>query len=270
MGSCTIISWKHCTSQKLQNSVQLRTVMALKDQEVARNNGTPNYSQLKTAVKLHIEQMMRNRNFKAQNDVVERGSVTESQKGNNAHVERKVGQCFQWKAPGQCSKGDSCSFSHDPSLASGKRGSSSQRRKERSSSPVSYSKAKTDGGKDDKKENSDKRSQILCRYKHCNYPSCKFWHLPVCLNYKSEKGCVYGDKCRFRHVEDYVKPNKESKKRWCERISCYIEGVVSQDYYQRKFHSTWTMNVGIETHRQILQWHLAPNQKLGRKESIAR
>ena len=39
---------------KLQNSAQLRTVMALSDQEVARNNGTPNYQQLKTAVKLHI------------------------------------------------------------------------------------------------------------------------------------------------------------------------------------------------------------------------
>ena len=31
----------------LQNSVQLQTVMALYDQEVARNNGTPNYHQLK-------------------------------------------------------------------------------------------------------------------------------------------------------------------------------------------------------------------------------
>ena len=30
---------------KLQNSVQLRTVMALIDQEDARNNGTPNYQQ---------------------------------------------------------------------------------------------------------------------------------------------------------------------------------------------------------------------------------
>ena len=30
---------------KLQNSVQLRTVMALFDQEDARNNGTPNYQQ---------------------------------------------------------------------------------------------------------------------------------------------------------------------------------------------------------------------------------
>ena len=43
-------------------------------------------------------------------------------------------------------------------------------------------------------------------------PSCKFWHPPVCLNYKSEKGCVHGDKCHFRHVEADGKPNKKSKK----------------------------------------------------------
>ena len=80
---------------KLQNSAQLRTVMALYDQEVARNNGTPNYQQVKTAVKLHIDQMMRNRNFKARNDV-ERGSVTKNPKRNKACVEKKVGKCFHW------------------------------------------------------------------------------------------------------------------------------------------------------------------------------
>ena len=39
---------------KLQNSAQLQTVLALYDKETARNNGKPNYSRLKTAVKLHI------------------------------------------------------------------------------------------------------------------------------------------------------------------------------------------------------------------------
>ena len=52
--------------------------------------------QWKTAVKLHIDQMMRTRNFRVRNDAVERGSVTKSQKGNKGSVERKVGECFQW------------------------------------------------------------------------------------------------------------------------------------------------------------------------------
>ena len=92
---------------------------------------------LKTSVNLHIEQMMRTRNFRVRNDVVERGAVTKSSKGENAYVERKVRVCFQWKAHGQCSKGDSCSFSRDK-LVQG------QRRKGRSSSPAPNSKAKTD------------------------------------------------------------------------------------------------------------------------------
>ena len=44
-------------------------------------------------------------------------------------MERTVGECFQWKI-GQCSKRDSCSFSHD--RASGNR--CDQRRKGQSSS----------------------------------------------------------------------------------------------------------------------------------------
>ena len=75
---------------KLQNTAQLQTVLALYDQETARNKGKPNCSQLKTAVKLHIDQMMRTRNFRFRSDVVERGSVTKSQKGKKTYVERKV------------------------------------------------------------------------------------------------------------------------------------------------------------------------------------
>ena len=75
---------------KLQDSAQLQTVLALYDLETARNSGKPNYSQLKTAVKLHIDQMVRTRNFRVRNDVVERGAVTKSQEGKKADVERKV------------------------------------------------------------------------------------------------------------------------------------------------------------------------------------
>ena len=39
-------------------------------------------------------------------------------------------------------------------------------------------------------------------------PSCKFWHPPVCQNYKSETGCKNGRKCFFRHVEADEMPSK--------------------------------------------------------------
>ena len=46
------------TSQ-LEKSLQLQTVLALYDQETAGNIGKQNYSQLKTAQKLQIYQMVR-------------------------------------------------------------------------------------------------------------------------------------------------------------------------------------------------------------------
>ena len=204
---------------KSQNSVQLQTLLAFYDQETARNNGKPKYQQLKTAMKLHIG------TFKARNNVVESGSVTKSPEGNKAKVERKVRECIQLKAQGQCSKRDSFSFSHDPLLASGNRSSSnSQRRKGRSSSPASHSKAEqTDGEKDDKEG-------ILTReVKFCvditivivRHVSFDVW--AASLN----KGCVHGDRCRFRHVEEYVKPNKKSNKSVAKRISCNNEGVCT-------------------------------------------
>ena len=50
-------------------------------------------------------------------------------------------ECHQWKAIGLCSKGDSCSFSHDPECGN----RCDQRQKGQSSSPAPKAKARTDG-----------------------------------------------------------------------------------------------------------------------------
>ena len=75
---------------KLQDSVQFQTVLALYDIETIRNNGLTRYLPLKTSVKLHIDQMMKTRNFRVRSEVVERRAVTKSPKGKKAYVERKV------------------------------------------------------------------------------------------------------------------------------------------------------------------------------------
>ena len=188
-----------------------------------------------------------------------------------------MGERFQWRAQGQCSKGDSCRFRHDHLFASGNSGGS-QRRKGRSSSPACHSKAKqTDGEKGDTEENScDKRSQILCRKKkNWNNPSCKFWHLPVCLNYKSEKKVMF---LAINAASDVLRNTWSPtgvEKRWCERISCFLKestqsGLCISRSLSEKVYSTWTRKIGIETRRQILQRRLALNQNSGKKGSIAR
>ena len=102
MGSSSIVSKRQAfrcdpgriVQVKLQDSVQLQTVLALYDLVTVRNSGQTSYLRLKTSVKLHIDQMMRTRNFRVRNEVVESGSVTKSQKGKKAKFERKVGECF--------------------------------------------------------------------------------------------------------------------------------------------------------------------------------
>ena len=65
-------------------------------QEMEENGKTPNCSH----------------NFKARNGILETGVLVKSHKDRNVSAERKVGDCFQWKANGQCSKGDPCSWNH--------------------------------------------------------------------------------------------------------------------------------------------------------------
>ena len=239
-----VILERLCKS-KLQDSVQLQTVLAFYDPETVRNNEQTSYLRMKASVKLRIDQMMRTLNFRVQNGVVERGAVTKSRKGKKACVERKVGECFLWKAHGQCSEGNSCSFSHDKLVQGDLYGG--QRRKGRSSAPAPNSKAKTDEGEEKssktsgnrEESSSDKGNNIPCPYKNCTNPSCKFWHPPVCQNHKSETGCKYGRKCFFRHVDADEKPIKKSKKDGAKGSVALLKesallGCVSQDSYPRK------------------------------------
>ena len=61
----------------------------------------------------------------------------------------------------------------------------------------------------------------------------------MCLNYKSESGCTYGEKCRFRRVEAGGQPSKKPKKSGPKGSVAFLKvsaplGCVSQDYYLRK------------------------------------
>ena len=153
----------------------------------------------------------------------------------------RLEECFQWKVNRQCAKGDSCRFTHDS--LSGNR-YKSQKGQGRSSSLVPDVKAKTDGQKPFKRSGSrgqspwEARSRFRCPNKSCEDPSCNCWHPPVCQNYKSETGCNYGRKCRFRHVEA-EKPSTKAKKGGAKgsvaSLKEYIQlGCVSQDSQPRR------------------------------------
>ena len=52
------------------------------------------------------------KNFEARNGNYERNAVVKNQ-GTKQREQRTLEDCWQWKANGQCSKGDNCSFRHD-------------------------------------------------------------------------------------------------------------------------------------------------------------
>ena len=72
----------------------------------------PDYQKLKTMVKICIDQKLRLRNFDVRNERIETGAMVSSRRRLSG-VERGQGVCYQWKAKGQCSRGDQCSFQHD-------------------------------------------------------------------------------------------------------------------------------------------------------------
>ena len=88
------------------------TVSEMYDLDIHQKKAGPDYHRLKTMVKRSIEQDIRNKNFGARNGNYEKNAVVKNQ-GIKQREQRSPGDCWQWKAHGQCSKGDTCSFRHE-------------------------------------------------------------------------------------------------------------------------------------------------------------
>ena len=137
---------------------------------------------------------------------MDRGVVTKSQKGRKVSVERKVGECCQWKAIGQCSKGDSCSFSHDQ--ASGSKRDQRQEGQPPSLAPRPKVQAAEDGSllEQDERFRGRKFLRGQCAYTSCNYGTLS------CVSITSLNQDAHVTKeCRFRHVEVDGQPSRKSK-----------------------------------------------------------
>ena len=97
---------------RIRESDKLKTVLELYDLEIHQKKLGPGCHRLKTMVKSSIEQDLRNKNFGARNGNYERKAVVKNQ-GTKQRGQRILGDCWQWEANGQCSKGDNCSFRYD-------------------------------------------------------------------------------------------------------------------------------------------------------------
>ena len=132
--------------------------------------------------------------------------------GTKQRGQRTLGDCWQWKTNGQCSKRDSCSFRHDIN----KRAKSTQS----NPSPYSFKQqnernaARTRSPRG--KSPSGRMSRLPCKdYLEgtCTLSFCEKWHAPECLFYKSESGCRFEEKCSYAHRR--VRPSWQQNANRC-------------------------------------------------------
>ena len=160
-------------------------------------------------VKRSIEQNLRIKNFQAINGNYETNAVVKNQ-GTKQREQRTLGDCSQWKANGQCSKGDNCSFRHDIN----KRAKTTQPNPSTSSptrqNETNASRTRSPRGRSP----SGRMSRLPCKdyvKGTCTNSFCEKWHPPECLFYKSENGCRFGEKCSYAHPQVDEQPSKRSQ-----------------------------------------------------------
>ena len=148
-----------------------------------------------------------NEEFEARNGNYETSAVVKNQ-GTKQREQRSLGDCWQWKANEQCSKGDNCSFRLDKD----KRAKSTQPNPSPRSSTqqdvINASRTKSPRGRSP----SGKMAQLPCKdylKGTCTNPFCEKWHPPECLFYKSKNGCRFGEKCSYAHRQVDEQPSKE-------------------------------------------------------------
>ena len=98
---------------RMRESEKLKTVLELYDLEIHQKKIGPDYHRLKTMVKRSIEQNLRIKNFEARNRNYERNAVVKNQ-GTEQHGQRSLGERWEWKTNGQCSKGGNASRTRRP------------------------------------------------------------------------------------------------------------------------------------------------------------
>ena len=90
---------------------QSKTVLTLYEQDFEQHDSQPSYQKFKTMVKRCMDQKIRARRFEARNEKIETGAPAKDKRKLDS-LDRKQGECDQWQAKGQCTRGAAKSFRH--------------------------------------------------------------------------------------------------------------------------------------------------------------
>ena len=170
----------------------------------------PDNHRLKTMVKRSIQQNLRIKNVEARNGNYETNAVVKNQE-TKQRAQRTLGDCWQWKANGQCSEGDNCSFRHDMNKRAKPTQPNPSPRSSTRQTVKNASRTRSPRGRSP----SGRMSRLPCKdylKGSCTNSLCEKWHPPECLFYKSENGCRFGEKCSYAHRQVDEQPSKRPKK----------------------------------------------------------
>ena len=170
---------------RIRESEKLKTVLEMYNMEIHQKKAGADYHRLQ--VKRNIEQNLRIKNFESRHGNHERNAVVKNQ-GTKQREQRTLGDCWQWKANGQCSKGDNCSFRHDINKRA-----ETTRQIERHASRTRSPRGKSPSGRMFRVPSKEHVKGT------CTNSFCEKWHPPECLFYKTESGCRFGEKCFCAH-----------------------------------------------------------------------
>ena len=194
----------------IRESEKLKTVLELYNSEIHQKKAGPDHHRLKTVAKRSIDQNLRTNNFEARNGNYETSAVVKNQR-TKQREQRTLGDCWQWKPNGQCSKGDNCSFRHDMNKRAKLTQPNPSPRSSTRQSVRNASRTRRPGGR----SSNGKMSRLPCKdyFKgNCTTRFCEKWHPPECLFYKSEHRCRFGEKCSSAHRQVDEQPSQRSKK----------------------------------------------------------
>ena len=130
-------------------------------------------------------------------------------KGTKQREQRSLGECWQWKANGQCSKGDNCSFGHDTN----KRAKSTQPNPSPRYSTQHNVKNCIENQKSWRQKPKLEMARLPCKdylKGTCTNSFCEKW-LSSSMFFKTMSGCSFGKSARMHIVSD-EQPSKRSKK----------------------------------------------------------
>ena len=172
---------------RIRESEKLKTVLELYNMEIHQKKAEPEYHRLKTMVKRSIEQNLRPKNFGARYGNFETSAMVKNQRVKQRE-QRSLGDCWQWKANGQCSEGDNCSFRNDKDKRSKSTQPNLSPRSSTQQNVKNASRTKSLRGRSP----SGEMARLTCKdylKGTCTTPFFEKWHPPECLFYKSENGC---------------------------------------------------------------------------------